>query len=44
MVMLQVWILEGLTFQKAHHYAAYTTVFCFIGTRPWDSSRKEREN
>jgi hypothetical protein len=26
MAMLQVWILESLTFQAAHHYAAYTAV------------------
>jgi hypothetical protein len=26
MVMLKVWILECLTFQKAHHYVAYTAV------------------
>jgi len=24
MVLLEVWILERLPFQKAHHYAAYT--------------------
>jgi len=26
MAILQVWILESLTFQKALHYAAYTAV------------------
>jgi len=25
MAMLKLWILDSLTFQKAYHYAAYTT-------------------